>query len=589
MGITARCPPTTAETALLTSLLIQNFTLASSLEVDFATGMTALTGETGAGKSLVIDALGMALGDRADGERIRAGADRADIAATFAIDSNPRACAWLDANDYHHQGECLLRRVLTREGRSRGTVNGQPATMQQLQELGELLVDIHSQHEHQSLLRRDTHRRLLDEFAGQQVLAAEVAAAHRAWRTAAQRLAELENAANTRAARLELLQFQVQELDQLELVDGEIDQLEHQQRLLANIDTLLHHSQQVLALCAGDDSDQPFDILSALGRATALLGALPDKTAPLHEAAELLTSAHIQVAEAISALHHHVDDLDLDPARLRQVEDRLGAAYQLARKHRVPPEQLPARHRELAVELAALATSDETLAALAATATALHTSYQRSAQRLSAGRRQAAGLFAAAVNSELGKLAMTGATVEIALAPLDDARQGAQGLETVDLVISTNPGQPHRPLARVASGGELSRISLAIQVVAARRSTIPTLVFDEIDVGIGGGTAAVVGQMLRELGARGQVVCVTHLPQVASCAHHHLVVAKAQGGDGAETGLRALVEDERIDEIARMLGGLTLTRQTLDHAREMLAMSGGWRRPVPSDMGPTTG
>lgn len=557
---------------MLTSLLIQNFTLASSLAVDFATGMTALTGATGAGKSLVIDALGMALGDRADGERIRAGADRADIAATFAIDSNPRACAWLDANDYHHQGECLLRRVLTREGRSRGTINGQPATMQQLQELGELLVDIHSQHEHQSLLRRETHRRLLDEFAEQQALAAEVATAHRAWRTAAERLAELENAANSRAARLELLEFQVQELDELGLGDGEIAQLECQQRLLANVDTLLHHGQQVLALCTGDNSDQPFDILSALGRATQLLGALPDRTTALQEAAELLESARIQVVEAVAALHHHTDSLDLDPVRLRQVEDRLSAAYQLARKHRVPPEQLPARHRELAAELAALTTSDETLAALAATATAMH-SYQQAATRLSAGRRQAAGLFAAAVNVELGKLAMAGASIEVALEPLADPRPAAHGLETVELLVSTNPGQPHRPLAKVASGGELSRISLAIQVVAARRSTIPTLIFDEIDVGIGGGTAAVVGQMLRALGARGQVICVTHLPQVASCAHHHLVVAKAQGAEGAETGLRTLVDDQRIDEIARMLGGLTLTQQTLAHAREMLAMS----------------
>lgn len=559
---------------MLTNLTVNNFALAEHLEMDFHAGTTTLTGETGAGKSLVVDALGMALGDRADGERIRIGADKAEIAATFAIQANRAARAWLEANDYNRGDECLLRRVITREGRSRGYINGQPVAMQQLQELGELLIDIHSQHEHQSLLRRETHRLLIDDFAGAGALVAQVAGDYQRWRQAADRLAELETNADAINAQRELLGFQLNELAQLALAEGELTQLEQEQRHLANADSLLATARQVLELCAGGEGDIPFDLTTGLRRATQLLHALADKTTVLREAANLLDSARIQVDEAIGELHHQLHRLESDPARLQWVEERLGAIHQLARKHRVAGDRLPDLHQRLAAELDALGDA-EALETLSATVAELLARYHGSAQELSTARAQAATVFVAAANEQLAKLAMAGATIEVALTPLADGRCSVHGRETVELLIRTNPGQPHRPLAKVASGGELSRVSLAIQVIAARHSTIPTLVFDEVDVGIGGATATVVGQLLRQLGERGQVICVTHLPQVASAAHHHLVVSKTQDSDHAETSLRALQTEDRIQEIARMLGGLTTTQQTLAHAREMLALASG--------------
>ncbi|MGK2915325.1 MAG: DNA repair protein RecN [Porticoccaceae bacterium] len=557
---------------MLTSLSIRNFALAESLDVDFHGGMTALTGETGAGKSLVVDALGMALGDRADSERIRNGADKAEIAATFAVQTNQAAQDWLAANDYDPDDECLLRRIVTREGRSRGYINGQPATMQQLQELGERLIDIHSQHEHQSLLRRETHRRLLDDFAEVGGLGVQVADDYLRWRQTADRLAELENNADAIDARRDLLSFQIGELAQLGLAEGEIAQLEQEQRLLANIDTIRSTTQEVLALCDGGADDAPFDLASGLRRATQLLRTLADKATAVQTIESLLDSARIQVEEATGELHHYLDNLELDPSRLQWVEDRLGAAHLLARKHRMPADLLPELHRKLIEERGGLA-GGESLAALAATLAELQASYLKGAKRLSTARAKAAKILGAAINEQLAKLAMAGATLAVALTPLAAGRYSSHGLETVEFLISTNPGQPPRPLAKVASGGELSRVSLAIQVVAARHSTIPSLVFDEVDVGIGGATATVVGQLLRELGGRGQAICVTHLAQVASAAHHHLVVNKIQGSDSAETELRNVQTDDRIDEIARMLGGLITSPQTLAHAREMLALA----------------
>jgi DNA repair protein RecN (Recombination protein N) len=399
----------------------------------------------------------------------------------------------------------------------------------------------------------------------------QVADAHHAWRAAADRLAELEGNSDAINARRDLVSFQLEELARLDLRDDEIAELEQEQRLLASTDVILATAQQVLALCDGG-GDTGLDVCTGLGRAAQQLDALADKMPALREAQSLFDSARIQVEEAVRELQHHVDRLELDPARLQWVEDRLGAAHQLARKHRISAAELIPLRQRLATELDVLGDA-ESLDALTATVAELLATYLKDARQLAAARAEAALRFCDAVNEQLTKLAMAGATIDIAATPLDEARYSANGIESIEILIRTNPGQPHRPLARVASGGELSRVSLAIQVVAARHSTIPTLVFDEVDVGIGGATASVVGQLLRQLGESGQVICVTHLPQVASAAHHHFAVSKSQDSDSATTDLRALANKDRIDEIARMLGGLSTSKQTLAHAREMLTLA----------------
>ncbi len=555
---------------MLVSLHIKNFTLVETLEVEFKTGMTALTGETGAGKSLMLDALGMALGDRADSGQIRNDADRAEVTACFDISEIPEANQWLEQHDFEAESECLLRRVWTREGRSRGYINGQPATMQQLQQCGDLLIDIHSQHEHQSLLRRETHRKLLDAFGQHGKLTADVTAAWRQWRTVQEQLEQLSSNSAELDARRELLGFQVEELDQLALAEGELPELERQQKLLANAETIVTDSQRLAGLCS---EDEDYNLLAGLNQASSLLAGITHKNASLVEVEDLLNSARIQVDEASHTLRHHIDSFELDPQKLAEIEERLNLIYQLARKHRIPAEELTTLHRELRQELERLSGNGQNLESLTQEAETLHQHYRDCATRLSEKRGKTAGKLASSVNRHFPGLAMKGADLQIELTPLAADRQGPHGLEHVEFLVSTNPGQSHKPLARVASGGELSRISLAIQVVTARTSAIPTLVFDEVDVGIGGATADVVGSLLRDLGEAGQVICVTHLPQVASRAHHHLQVSKASDKKHTHTRLDVLLGDDRVEEVARMLGGVKITAQTRTHAREMLELA----------------
>lgn len=554
---------------MLTSLTIKNFTLVEHLDMEFSPGMTTITGETGAGKSLVLDALGMALGDRGDTDRIRAGADRAEVSAVFAIDSNPLATGWLADNDLGEGNECLIRRILTSEGRSRGFINGQPATMQQLQQLGELMIDIHSQHEHQSLLKRETHRRLLDVFADADTLATDVTRLYRDWYSVRQRLEELENHADEIEARRVLLQFQAEELDALALGENELEELEKEQHLLANAEHILRDSHAALTLCR--DGEQG-DARTLLGQALHLLQVLPEKTSYLVEAENLLDSALIQLDEAAREIQHHIDSFDLNPERLLEVEERLSLVYQLARKHRVKPDALAELHRQLRDELDSLSGGQGGIEGLRQQEASLEKALCGAEEKLSAARRKGAKRFADAVNQQLASLAMANATLIVDLSATDS--HSAQGREAVEFKLSTNPGQPHRSLIRIASGGELSRISLAIQVVAAGHTDIPTLVFDEVDVGIGGAVAEVVGRLLRQLGEKGQVICVTHLPQVASCAHQHMLASKHSNGKVAQSQLVTLTPEQRVDEIARMLGGATITANTRAHAGEMLKLSG---------------
>lgn len=553
---------------MLTHLSIQNFTLVDQLDLDMRAGMTVITGETGAGKSILLGALGQTLGDKADGERVRNGAARADITATFDTSAIADAQDWLVANDLQQAEspqECLLRRVINSDGKSKSYINGQPVTLQQLRMLGEMLIDIHSQHEHQSLLLKETHRRLLDEFAGQIEPAKQVRASFSEWHSRLQHYLHLRDNAAEVSARFQLLSYQVNELELLGLQAGELEKLEAEQRSLANAGDILQGSHELLALC--NDDEQGLNV--NLHRALHILRDMPEKTASLQAAEELLISAQIQVEEACHEIDHHIDTFNLDPARLQQVEERLTTIYDIARKHRIKAEELPELIARLSQELEQLQGGDAKLDLLAQQVAAAQKAYMQLAEQLSAKRRDAATRLSKQVNAQLKLLAMENAQLSVNLTPLTD-KASANGLEDIEFLISTNPGQTPRALAKVASGGELSRISLAIQVITAQTSATPTLVFDEVDVGIGGATADVVGKLLRQLGENGQVICVTHLAQVASKGHQHLLVSKKSTAASAESTLELLEGEEKVAEIARMLGGAKITEQSLAHAREIL-------------------
>lgn len=555
---------------MLLSININNYTLVESLEIEFSKGTTAITGETGAGKSLVLDALGMALGDRADSDTIRHGKQRAEITATFDISSTPEAKNWLQSNDLDADDQCILRRLYTTEGRSRGYINGQSCTMQQLQTLGDMLTDIHSQHEHQSLLRRETHRRLLDEYANTTELATEVAASYQQWNSANKQLNNLLEHADELTARKDLLTFQVQELQQLGLENNELDNLEKEQQTLANADQILQDSHSLLAVC---DQDESFNIREGLNRALTILSGLKHRPEALANAEELLQSSMIQVEEAIHEIGNHIDRFEADPQRLQQVEERLSAIFQLSRKHRVNGDQLAETLETLEAELQALKGGGESIETLQEELDKLADKYSAKSAKLSKQRAKAATVMADEINQQLQLLSMEGAELVVSISPLSEGEFRATGNEDIEFLIATNPGQPHKPLQKIASGGELSRVSLAIQVVAAAHSNIPTLVFDEVDVGIGGSTADIVGQLLKQLGDRGQVISVTHQPQVAAHAHHHYRASKVVETNSAESLMTPLDQQQRVEELARMLGGAKVTDQTLSHASELLKLA----------------
>lgn len=550
---------------MLTQLRVRDFAIVEELELELALGMTAVTGETGAGKSILVDAIGLLLGDRADSGTIRQGAERTDISAVFDLDPLPAARAWLAERDLDSERECHLRRVVASNGRSRNYINGVPQPAQALRELGELLVDIHGQHEHQSLLRRDSQRQLLDDYAGNQALVTELEGHYRTWNRLRQELRDLRQASNERDARFDILRYHLRELAALNLAAGEVAEMESEQRRLANASQLLETGQRLLGWLTEGDEDSVADRLNQSLRELDALSRLDARLAPV---SELLNAALIQVQEASGELRGYVQDLDLDPEHLARVEQRLAAAHQLARKHRLAAEELPALRTRLEAELDTLEHSETRLEELQQAVQNALTAYRAGADQLSERRAAAARELGERVSKALAELGMPGGRFAIVLERLDKPTPG--GLETVEFQVSANPGQPPRPLAKVASGGELSRISLAIQVITAHAARIPTLIFDEVDTGIGGGVAEVVGRQLRTLGGNRQVLCVTHLPQVAAQAHQQLKVEKQTDGESTHTQVLPLNTDERVTEIARMLGGLELTANTLAHAREML-------------------
>jgi DNA repair protein RecN (Recombination protein N) len=552
---------------MLRHLHIRNFAIVEHLELEFAPGMSVLSGETGAGKSILLDALGLTLGDRADNSVVRHGTERADISATFDLRDIPAVHGWLKEHELDSEEECILRRTVNADSGSRAFINGQPVPLTSLRELGEQLVDIHGQHAHQSLLKRDLQRQLLDDYAGIISDVQTLGGHYRQWRTLHDELERLRQAQQDREARLELLRYQVDELTQLNFTTDELAELDAEHGRLANATRLVEGSQQIAALLQDNEENSA---ISLLERGLSQLQELQGYDARLTAASELLEGAIIQAKEGASELRHYVDNIEIDPQRLIEVEQRLGAIHDLSRKHRIDSGELPGLLLTLQEELSNLEASENRFGALEGEIASLRKVYEKSADTISTKRKEAALQLSQLVTANMQELGMGGGRFEIAIEQSDRSEPAAHGWDRIELMVTANPGQPLRPLAKVASGGELSRISLAIQVIAAGSGGIPTLIFDEVDVGVGGGTAEMVGRQLRRLGSERQVLCVTHQPQVAAQGHHHFQIRKNSSKGATRTEVLPLTGEERIAEVARMSGGVEITEQTLSHAREMI-------------------
>lgn len=550
---------------MLKFLSIRDFVIVSKLELDFSAGFTALTGETGAGKSILIDALSLALGERGDASMVRAGCERAEISAEFDVSEQMQA--WLAEQDLAgDEGMCLLRRVLEAGGRSRGFINGRSATLQQMREAGEQLLDIHGQHAHQSLLRPDAQRVLLDGYAGLESETAEVGAHYKIWQALQRRRIALSENAEAVAAERELLQFQCDELSGLNFNSADWQALQADYEKLAHAASLLETAEfGVDSLSEADGS-----CLAQLNALTARLRDAVIHDATLSDTLQMLDSAQAEIQEAVYALRHYQQHLDTDPARLNELEGRIQSVLDAARKYRVAPKQLDEVLQRSSARLAELG-GDADLAALQQQEQAAHQSYLQAAKKLSVARQKSASALSLEITRAMQTLAMQGGTFSVALLPLSEGN--AYGLESIELQVAANPGVPLRSMAKVASGGELSRISLAIQVATSRIASVPTLIFDEVDSGIGGRVAEIVGQLLKQLGKQHQVLCVTHLPQVAASADQQWQVSKAVVNEVTVSSIAVLDNAQRVEEIARMLGGATITETTRKHAAEMLALS----------------
>ncbi|MDP2961293.1 MAG: DNA repair protein RecN [Sulfurimicrobium sp.] len=551
---------------MLLSLAIRDFVIVDRLELEFKPGFTVLTGETGAGKSILIDALALVLGERADAGVVRAACERAELSAEFDAAKIPVLKSWLDENGLADEpGVCLMRRVIDASGRSRSFINGRAVTLQQLREAGECLVDIHGQHAHQSLLKSSAQRELLDGYAGLGDSAREVARYFRDWQAVRERFLAWEKDSAAAAVELEQLEWQVRELRALDLGEAEWPELQAEHARLAHSASLLENAQYAVELLAEGDQALLPQLNGLIGR----INKVVEFDSALGEPLAILDSAAAQMQEAAYGLRHYAQRLDMDPDRLRQIEQRLEQVHDMARKYRIAAEALPQQLQERAARLEELQQlgSAEALQRQEAEAEA---AYLSRAKVLSAARRLAAQELGSKVSEGMQQLAMTGGRFEVALHALPEGN--VHGLEQVEFLVSSHSSLAEKPLAKVASGGELSRISLAIQVVTSKVAAVPTLIFDEVDVGIGGGVAEVVGMMLQGLGRERQVLCITHLPQVAALGHQHWQVSKITRDDQVVSRIAALDRFQRIEEVARMLGGVTITDTTRQHAAEMLGM-----------------
>lgn len=550
---------------MLSNLRIENFTIVKYLDLDFAKGMTAFTGETGAGKSILIDALMLALGDRAETSVIRPGAEKCDISACFHVDDQSEPAQWLLQQDLHCEaGEIILRRVLYAEGRSKSSINGQLFPLQKVKELSEMLVHIHGQHQHQRLMQHQSHREQLDTYAGHFVLLQEVNQLYKQCQKTKQDIETLR-VQGRQNDRIGHLKFQIDELSALSLKDNEMQQLHEEHQLLQHACDYLQQAQQISQLLSAEDEP---NVCQGLNQILQVLRSLPPGQTALKNTAELINNALIQCEEAVDELGRFSQQIQLDPERLQEIEARMSALHLTARKYHVDANHLASYVEKLRKELQNLQDRDQQVTELEALYEQELQTFEVAAIKLRTSRQLYAKKLAQEISDSIRQLGMPKGRVEIELSPLE--KMQAHGLDKVEYKVCTNPGMSPDALAKIASGGELSRISLAIQMITAQRASTPTLIFDEVDVGIGGATAALVGRLLRNLGERLQVFCVTHQPQVASCAHHHFVVEKHSDHEQTFSSILALDHSEKIDELARMLGGLTITEQTRSHAEELL-------------------
>ncbi|MFV2057688.1 MAG: DNA repair protein RecN [Thiohalomonadales bacterium] len=552
---------------MISLIQIRNFTIVKELTLELNPGMTVLTGETGAGKSILLDALNLTLGGRGDAKLIRHGADRAEVTVAFSLEITPDVQQWLADNELADEDNdsCIIRRIINKNSATKSFINGRPTTVQSLRDLGDMLVDIHGQHAHQSLLKRDLQRRALDDFAQLDSLARDVKSSYVRLQALQGQKTALEQQGNERDARMELLEYQVHELDQLDLQDNEVELLDSEQRQLSNITTLREAGEQVLfSLKEADDNS----IISQLDTAIYTLGPAVDSDKVFASVQQQLNSAQIQIQEATEELRLHMDGLSFDHERLAWIDERLVTILDLSRKHRIEGKELQALQQRLAGELSQLRLSNQQVGQLDGEITQALQYYHTSAAKLTSKRQAAAKKLSSAVTHNLSHLGMQHGKFHVLLEPLE--QPSAAGLERIEFQVSTNPGQTMGPLNKIASGGELSRISLAIQVITAGTGRIPCLVFDEVDVGIGGGTAEVVGRLLKDLSVQSQVLCITHQAQVASLAPNHLLVSKISDKKSTTSSVISLNEKQRTDEIARMIGGIDITAQTRSHAHEML-------------------
>jgi DNA repair protein RecN (Recombination protein N) len=547
---------------MLRTLAIRDFVIVDAIELEFSNGFTVFTGETGAGKSILIDALALALGGRGDASMVREGAAKAEICATFSI--NPQSALWLEENDFSDaEQELLLRRVIDNAGRSKAYINGSSATASQLRELGDMLVDIHGQHAHQSLLKADAQRDLLDMQGGLQNQGIAVSTLFKQWRTLSKQREQFESNAKNILLEKERLEWQVSELEKLQVKPGEWEAISHEHSRLAHAASLLEGAQEAADLIS--ESEHP--MLSQLTSLHQKLSKLQAFDVALTPVIEALDSARINLQESAYALNDYLGRVELDPARLREVDARVEVLHATARRFHVAPELLHQEYATLSSQLQQLSGVSD-IAALKAQEEQAQQKYLEQAKKLSHSRAKVAQDLAKAVSSAMQDLSMTGGSFGIALNPCEAS---ANGIEQIEFLVAGHAGVQARPLAKVASGGELARISLAISVITSCATATPTLIFDEVDSGIGGGVAEVVGRLLKRLGQDRQVLCVTHLPQVASQANHHFEVSKDNDAGRTVSRIDSLDNKQRVEEIARMLGGIEITATTRKHARELLA------------------
>jgi DNA repair protein RecN (Recombination protein N) len=551
---------------MLSSLYVRHFAVVEAAEIAFGPGLTVVSGETGAGKSLLVDALMLLAGARADSGMVRAGSDRAELAAEFDLAELPAARDWLLHEELDEGGSCQLRRVIRTEGSSKAWINGRPANARQLGELAALLVEIHGQHEHQALLSRTHQMNLLDAYAGHDDLLAQVRDSALQWREFGTRIRQL-GGGEDREQRLELLRYDIDELEKWALPATALAELEANHKRLANAEQLAEGAAGMVELL---DGDSEFALRRALGRLHSELGKLATLDAKLTPLVELLDNATIELGEAADGLGRYAQDVELDPERYTEVDAQLSHLHELARKHRLPIAELHDQLAVLRAEQAELAGAGESLDKIVAQRQALQNHHHSAALQLSQARAAAAARLGKEVSALMAELGMAGGQLRVELEPTAGDEPDPQGRERCELLVSANPGQPPRPLRKVASGGELARISLAIEVATLGQDTIGSMVFDEVDTGIGGAVAEVVGQKLRALGGQRQVLCVTHLPQVAAQGHAHLRVTKHSDGHSTHTRIDTLDANGRRDELARMLGGVEITSATRAHAKQML-------------------